>query len=179
MKVFLLATLMTLFWSGRLAFGQAGGIPFHVDSPISTTPSSPLRKFSPTTNRYAYRIATEPLTLVNDIRKVEPQVLAIFYSKVPERDISNRGEPFNATDVVVDSRPQRRFVLAGNASNIWFILYEHGGIGYHHNLMVFSRDKNWRLVAAVAGFLKNNTFDSLKQALKAGTFFDQPGYPQY
>jgi hypothetical protein len=58
-------------------------------------------------------------------------------------------------------------------------LYEVGGIGYHHNLIVFSKNKKWSLVAAVAGFLKDNSFDSLKQAVSSGKFFDQPGYPQY
>ena len=60
-----------------------------------------------------------------------------------------------------------------------FILYEVGGIGYHHNLMVFSKDKKWSLVADVSGFLKDNSFESLKEAVRAGKFFDQPGYPQY
>jgi hypothetical protein len=151
-----------------------------VSGPTSTTPEPPLRKFLPSTNPYARRITTDQFVFVDDIKKVDPQVLAVFYSKVPAREIADRGQPFNPTDLEVGSHvPFRRFVLAGSGTNMWFILYEAGGIGYHHSLMIFSKDKNWHSVASVSGFLKDNTFDSLKQSVKAGKFFDQPGYPQY
>lgn len=60
-----------------------------------------------------------------------------------------------------------------------FILYEVGGIGYHYNLIVFSKDGKWSLVAAVAGFVKDNSCQSLKESVSEGKFFDQPGCPQY
>jgi hypothetical protein len=162
------------------AYGQAGGIPFHVDDPTSTTANPPLRKFLPSKNQYAQRLLADKFAFVNDLRKVDSGVLRIFHSKVPARDIANRGERFNPTDVEVGPHlPSRRFVLSGSNPTMCFILYEVGGIGYHHNLMVFSKDKKWSLVAAVSGFLKDNSFESLKTAVRAGKFFDQPGYPQY
>jgi hypothetical protein len=105
----------------------------------------------------------------------------VFHSKVPAREIANRGESFNATDVEVDlSQPSRRFVLAGTAPGIWLIVYEHGGRGYHHHLMVFTKQEDhWRLVAGVSGFLNGSTFGSLVRAIKANKFSDQPGYPEF
>ena len=162
-----------------IAFAEAGGIPYHVDSPISTKPSPPLREFSPKTNRYARRIVTEKFTLVNSLKNVDPEVRKVFHSKVKASEISDRSGPFNPTDIG-DGRPTLRFVLAGNAPAIWFILFEVGGIGYHHHLMVFTGEKNHcRLVASVSGFLNGNTFGSLVRAIDAGKFFDQPGYPEF
>jgi hypothetical protein len=125
------------------------------------------------------RLVSEKFTLVDDLKRVDPQVLAALHSKVPAREIANRGQHFNSTDVVANNWPSRRFVLAGSVPGIWFVLYEHGGIGYHHNLLVFSKDGSWRVVAAVSGFVKGDSFESLKRAVQAGEFFDQPRYPQY
>ena len=162
------------------AFGQAGGAPVHVSGPTSTTPDPPLRKFLPSTNLSARQLVTGRFTLMDDLRKVDPEVLALFQAKVPEREIANRGERFNKTDVVMgDHLPFRRFVLAGYNSTMWFILYEVGGIGYHHSLVIFSKDTKWSLTGSFTGILKDNTFDSLKEAINGGKFFDQPGYPQY
>jgi hypothetical protein len=162
------------------AFGQAGGAPVHVSGPTSTTPDPPLRKFSPSTNSSARQLVTDRFTLADDLRKVDPEVLELFYSRVPKREIANRGERFNKTDVVMgDALPFRRFVLAGYSSTMWFILYEVEGIGYHHHLVIFSKDAKWAVAGSVTGILKDNTFDSLKEAINGGKFFDQPGDPQY
>jgi hypothetical protein len=161
------------------AFGQTGGVPVHVSGPTSSTPDSPFRKFTPSGNAYARRLVTEQFALVDDLRKIEPQVLAAFHAKVRPWEIANRGKPFNATDVAIHNWPMRRFVLAGSAPGVWFILYEHGGIGYHHNLVVFAKDKSWQLVVAVTGFVKENNFESLKRAIATREFADQPGYPQF
>jgi len=162
------------------AYGQAEGIPFHVDGPTSTTANPALRKFLPSNNQYAQRLLTDKFVFVDDLQKVDHDILRIFHSKVPAQDIANRGERFNPTDVEAGPHlPSRRFVLSGSNPGMCFILYEVGGIGYHHNLMIFSKDKKWSLVTAVAGFLKDNSFESLKTAVRAGKFFDQPGYPQY
>ena len=161
-------------------YGQAGGIPFHVEGPTSTTANPPLRKFLPSTNQYAKRLLTDKFILVDDLQKVDPDVLRIFHGKVAARDIANRGERFNPTDVETGPHlPSRRFVFSGSNPTMCFILYEVGGIGYHYNLIVFSKDGKWSLVAAVAGFLKDDSFQSLKESVSEGKFFDQPGYPQY
>jgi hypothetical protein len=132
--------------------------------------------FSPATNSYARRIVSENFRVVDDLNKIDPEVLAAFHEKVPAREIANRGERFNSTDVVTDKLPFRRLVFAGNAPGIWFILYEHGGIAYYHNLVVFTQDGKWRIVASVTGIVKGNDFESLKQAVASGKLFDHSSY---
>jgi hypothetical protein len=42
---------------------------------------------------------------------------------------------------------------------------------------MLARGRVWSLFAAIAGFLKDNSFESLKEAVSGCRFFDQPGYP--
>jgi hypothetical protein len=175
----LLGLAISLSFLGLQAVLGQGGVPIHVDGPTSTTADPALEKFLPSTNAYARRLVTDQFSLVDDLKKIEPEVLGVFHRKVQPWDIANKGKSFNATDVVMDNAPMRRFVVAGSAPGMWFILYEHGGIGYHHNLVVFSKNGHWRIVASVTGFVKENNFESLKEAVKAGKFFSQPGYPQF
>lgn len=145
-----------------------------------TTSNPPLQKFLPANNAIARRMVTEQFSQVDDLTKVDPEVLALFHSKVGAADIANRGEAFNSTDVVTANRPMRRFAFAGSAPSIWFILYEHGGIAYHHNLVGFSKNGHWQIAAAVQGLVKGEPgFESLKQAIKAGQFFGQSGHPEF
>ena len=159
------ATLILAYHSG---LGQAA------------TAEGQIQKFTPSTNPFAHRIVIAQFSLVNDLKKIDPEVLNLFYSKVRPDYIANRGEPFNSTDVIVNDHPARRFVLAGSAQGIWFILYEHGGVAYHHDLVVFSKNGHWQIAAVVQGAMKGESdFESLKQAIKAGQFFSQPGPPQF
>lgn len=140
----------------------------------------PIQKFIPSSSAYARRIVTEKLTLVDDLKKIDPQVLATFYSNVQPEYIANRDEKFNSTDVIMDNRPARRFALAGSGPGLWFILYEHGGIAYHQDLVVFSRKEGWQIAAVVQGNIKGDiNFDSLKQAIRDGKFFSQAGPSQF
>lgn len=53
------------------------------------------------------------------------------------------GEPYQATDVVLDKLPTRRFVVAGVSAlsaKFWVLCYEHGGIGHHHHIALFALD---------------------------------------
>jgi len=118
--------------------------------------------------------------MVDDLKKIDPDVLAVFHAKVQPEYIANHGERFNATDVVTEDLPARRLVLAGSARGLWFIWYEHGGIAYHHDLVVFSRNGHWQIVAVMQGNVKGDlNFESLKQAIKAGQFFSLPGHPDF
>lgn len=142
--------------------------------------SDALKKFTPAADPYARRLATEQFALVDDLKKVDPEVLAVFHTKVQPAYIANRGEPFNPTDVVTDNLPARRFILAGSAPGMWFIFYEHGGIAYHQNLIVFSRAGHWQIVAAVQGNVKGDVnVEALKQAVKAGQFFSLVDHPDF
>lgn len=146
----------------------------------TTVSDEAIQKFTPATSSYARRIVTERFALVEDLKKIDPEVLAVFYSKVRPEYIANRGEKFNSTDVVTDNLPARRFVMAGSGSGLWFILYEHGGIAYHHNLVVLSKNGNWQIAVALQGTVKGEVnFESLKQAIKSGQFFSLADRPDY
>jgi len=143
-----------------------------------TEPS--VNKFTPAANPFARRMVTEQFTLVEDLKELDPEVLAVFHTKVQPAYIANHGEPFNATDVVTGNLPARRFVLAGRAPGMWFIFYEHGGIAYHQNLIVFSKEGNWQIAAAVEGNVKGEfNFEALKQAIQNGRFFSLSGRPDF
>ena len=142
--------------------------------------SDAFQKFTPQTSPYARRIVTDHFTLLDDLQKIDPEVLAVFHTKVEPAYIANRGERFNSTDVVTENLPARRFIVAGNAPGVWFILYEHGGIAYHHNLVVISRNRRWQIAAALQGTVKGEVnFDSLKQAIKNGQFFSLTDRPDF
>ena len=143
----------------------------------------PRRAFSPAKDPYAKRLAGEAFHVVEDLDGIDPDVRAMFYSKVPRSAIANRGERFNATDAVTGkAMPTRRLVMAGSAPGMWFVLYEHGGRGYCNHLIVFARegDKPWRIVAAPAGFIRRHAgLGDLKAAVSQGAFEEQPGYTYY
>lgn len=55
--------------------------------------------------------------------------------------IANPGEKWTATDVIIDpQRPRRRLLFAGASPSLWFMYYEHGGIGRHEHLAVIGKD---------------------------------------
>jgi mono/diheme cytochrome c family protein len=59
-------------------------------------------------------------------------------AKQPEFKMANPGEKFEATDYISDpGLPNRRLIFAGVSKNRYFIHYEHGGIGYHCDVVVF------------------------------------------
>jgi hypothetical protein len=59
--------------------------------------------------------------------------------------MSDRGGPFNATDLIHDPAvPSRRFVYAGQSGDLWFVWYEQGGRGYGTHLVVYRIDNEAR-----------------------------------
>jgi hypothetical protein len=52
--------------------------------------------------------------------------------------VADRGQPFNATDVIFEPGPWRRFITAGRDGNLWLVVLEHGGIGYSVQVMEFA-----------------------------------------
>ena len=51
--------------------------------------------------------------------------------------MANPTEKFDATDIDT-GKPSRRLIVAGHSSRCDFVCYEHGGIGYHLHLVIFS-----------------------------------------
>ena len=51
--------------------------------------------------------------------------------------VADRGRPFNPTDVIDESLPMRRFVVAGHDDDIWIVELEHGGYSYRVEVFLF------------------------------------------
>lgn len=55
-------------------------------------------------------------------------------------EMADRGAFFNATDVVVKPAPFSRFIRAGHTQGTWYVWYEHGGIAYWRQVVLFVID---------------------------------------
>ncbi len=78
-------------------------------------------------------LASLPSLIQDDLRT---RMAPPLYLQMPL--MSDRGGAFNATDVIIDpATPLRRFLHAGQADDLWFIWYEHGGRGYHAHIVVY------------------------------------------
>ena len=54
--------------------------------------------------------------------------------------MADRGEFFNAGDAVTTPAPFNRFIRGGETQGKWYVWYEHGGIAYWHQIVVFAID---------------------------------------
>src|SRR5262249_40631741 len=80
--------------------------------------------------------------------------------------IANPGQPFNATDVVVDPWPMQRMIFAGKSSDAVFVYYEQGGRGYSLAVVGFSPDKAeplWKVYCS--GRARANDLAELREML--------------
>jgi hypothetical protein len=57
------------------------------------------------------------------------------------RGIADKGQPFNATDDIVEIAPMRRFITAGQSGDRWLVAEEVGGFGYFIRVSQFSGGK--------------------------------------
>lgn len=55
--------------------------------------------------------------------------------------VADKGQPFNATDAIVEIAPMRRFIIAGQAGDLWLVALEVGGFGYSIEVSQFSGGK--------------------------------------
>lgn len=154
---------------------MAGGSPF----PPGETGTS-HGDFTPEANPYARRIVGKTFQTVVNLREIEPDVLAAFYVRVPAGEIANRGESFQATDVMAHpGLPRQRLVLAGRAPGLWFVLYEQGGRGVRHVLSVLAAGQGgaWRVVETASGLVparaESSELEQLQAALENGLFTEQ------
>jgi hypothetical protein len=110
--------------------------------------------------------------LVHRVRDIDPKVLSLLFHNAAA-SLADPGAPFSAGDAMLPGKnpPARRLVLAGKSASSWFILYEHGGIGLHTHIIVFSRiSDQWRIVYAGRGLYEYDELSKLKAAVKAGKF---------
>lgn len=55
--------------------------------------------------------------------------------------IADPGGKWCATDVIREHKlPRRRLLFAGSSPTLWFIYYEHGGVGRHEHLLLIGKD---------------------------------------
>jgi hypothetical protein len=108
--------------------------------------------------------------VVTTPRRVDPAVLAAlarFFAK--DSRPASREEPFSAKDA--GPGPSRWFVLAAEVPTLWFIHYEHSGIGRHSHLVAFRRWGNsWRLAYAGIAPHTFTTLDRLRNAIRTHQF---------
>jgi hypothetical protein len=51
--------------------------------------------------------------------------------------LADPGEKFYSGCIVGDPEvPRRRLVLAGESGSSWFVIYEHGGVGFHYHFVL-------------------------------------------
>jgi hypothetical protein len=72
--------------------------------------------------------------------------------------MADRGEFFNATDDIIKPGPANRFIRGGEIGERWFLWYEHGGIAYYRNVVLFGSDPSGtpRVIAEEQGLWSDN-----------------------
>ena len=89
---------------------------------------------------------------VRTLADLPPRIQSALGATRPGIDgIADRDEPFNATDVVYNDHPTRRFLTAGSDGDTWLVAVEHGGRGYNVEVSLFSPEalpkEKWVLLA--------------------------------
>jgi hypothetical protein len=83
---------------------------------------------------------------LNSITKLPPSLKSWIASNVGP--MSDRGGPFNPTDVILDKNaPTARFIRAGRYNDSWFIWYERGGIAHTKHIVLLHLDLELTQVA--------------------------------
>ena len=83
-----------------------------------------------------------PARYVDSLKQL-PTAIQIALKKTAG-PMADRGEDFNATDVVTKPAPFNRFIRGGQSGGRWFVWYEHGGIAYWRQIVIFALDPNGR-----------------------------------
>jgi len=78
-----------------------------------------------------------------DKESIDPCILK-FLSKLNKKtfQIANPDHPYNATDNVDETLPNRQLRLLFKTKNVCFIEYAHGGIGFHYHIAWFELKNN-------------------------------------
>jgi hypothetical protein len=79
-----------------------------------------------------------PATYVDSLKKLPLPVRATLKKIVGA--MADRGEFFNAGDVVSKPAPFNRFMRGGKTGGHWFVWYEHGGFAYWHAVAIFTSE---------------------------------------
>jgi hypothetical protein len=167
------ATLVSAFSEVR------DGIPFHTKSPTSTGPVGPQLPFTPSRDKFARMLVERRFRVVTKLDAIDPAVRKLWFQRYPRKDIALLGEPFaGASDTEVDKA--FRFILAGQAADTWFILFETAGLLHHYTLVFFQRaGGGYRVVEAAYGNLSRDTFEACVAAVRKGQFVKTDDLSRY
>jgi len=76
---------------------------------------------------------------VLSLKQLPPNIRGAL-AKLSGGGMADRGEFFNATDVIMTPAPAQRFIRAGETQGKWFVWFEHGGIAYWRQVVLFAID---------------------------------------
>lgn len=94
-------------------------------------------------------------------------------AKQPEFKMANPDEKFEATDYISDPElPTRRLIFAGVSKNRYFIHYEHGGRGYHHDVVVFDVNPDGKVSFLGSGSGRAKDLAQLRALVSSKSFGD-------
>lgn len=82
--------------------------------------------------------------------------------------MADRGQFFNAGDAVTTPAPFNRFIRAGETQGTWYVWYEHGGIAYWHQIVLFTIDPSGTVHAAANEISHNANLCEATDALLDG-----------
>ena len=77
-------------------------------------------------------------TSLDSLKKLPRAIQTALHDRVGE--MADRGEFFNAGDVVTRPAPFDRFIRGGEIGERWYVWHEHGGIGYWKQILLFGSD---------------------------------------
>jgi hypothetical protein len=97
----------------------------------SAKPPAPTPSRDPNLTCQLKHIASD----IASLRGLPPAILAALAASAG--GMADRGEAFNAGDDVEEDIPPNRFIRAGRLGDHWFVWYEHGGIGYWQQIVIF------------------------------------------
>ena len=94
---------------------------------------------------------THPSKSVDSLKELPGPIQKALHDRVG--DMANRGEFFNSGDVVEGPAPFDRFIRGGEIGERWFVWYEHGGIAYWKQILIFGSDPSGtpRVIAQAQG----------------------------
>jgi hypothetical protein len=104
--------------ASRAYGGHTTYLPIPADSPLS-------------------QVANRAFAEVTTLGAIDPAAVTAVVARLRyDPRLADAGAPWEATDVGLTDAPCRRLLVAGHLGSSWVLLYEHGGRGLHHHLVM-------------------------------------------
>jgi hypothetical protein len=100
-----------------------------------------------------------------------------FAEEIAHRDdasfsakLADTGEEFYSGCVVGDPEvPTRRLVLAGKSGSSWFVIYEHGGVGFHYHFVLLRAEGDRKTIEFASRFTQDvSTIGDVRKIVAEG-----------